>query len=70
MARFIIDCEPDQFDRAVDLVKQEFARFDRYDKIGWGWGFGSPNLFVRRIKDGLSVVQSKPKVSRPTAEGE
>jgi len=65
--RIIITCDPERFADALGILAAETARFDKYNRLGWGWSFGyNPSFFVRRIKNGLSVTQVNLPPKAPT----
>ncbi|UTU08073.1 hypothetical protein CcrC1_gp387 [Caulobacter phage C1] len=56
--RLIINAPPALVDDAVEILLTEVKRIEEYNRVGWGWAFGSPpsKFFVRRLKDGLSIT--------------
>jgi hypothetical protein len=64
--KVIINADPEDFDEAVRIIRQETPRYveGRYNRIGWGWSYSRSNypdatFFVRRIKDGLSITANR-----------
>lgn len=61
--RLIINCDPEALPAAMKIVNDELKQDwqKRYDKPGWGWHFShqGQKFFVRGIKGGLSVTQTK-----------
>lgn len=58
--RIIIDCDPEHLEKAAELAIQQAPHFEtRYDRMGWGHTFNNfgVRLFVRRIKNGISLKQ-------------
>lgn len=57
--KVIITCEPGNIEAAFALAREQLARVDRYDRVGWGWVFpmGNAQAFVRGIKGGISITE-------------
>ncbi len=63
--RLVLNVEPEHMEAAAEILRTEMARVSSYDRPGWGWTHRSPKapgvgFFVRGIKGGLSIRESRP----------
>lgn len=64
--KIVVDVEDHNLDAAWKIVKRERLVSERYDRVGWGHPFGTnPTFYVRRLVDGLSIIQADPNKRRP-----